>query len=82
MGRCYIKRLHVPSDRLGVSFMAEGGYDPRAMIEVMKILADASGGGSQPEFFSTHPNSENRIERIRQAIDELFTDGIPSGLQP
>src|SRR5690606_26163857 len=44
------------SDRLGVRFMAEAGYDPRSMVEVMKVLQEAAGGGRQPEFFSTHPN--------------------------
>ena len=70
------------SDKLGVRFMVEAGYDPRAMIRVMEILRDAGGGGSQPEFFSTHPNPENRIARIQQAIDELFPNGFPDGLKP
>ena len=70
------------SDKLGVRFMVEAGYDPRAMITVMEILRDAGGGGGQPEFFSTHPNPENRIARIQQAIDELFPNGLPDGLQP
>ncbi|CAN5440677.1 M48 family metallopeptidase [soil metagenome] len=56
------------SDRLGVRFMSETNYNPEAMIEVMKILSAAGGPNRQPEFFSTHPNPENRIERIRQAI--------------
>jgi predicted Zn-dependent protease len=68
------------SDRLGVRFMAEAGYDPRSMIRVMEILAQASGGGRQPEFFSTHPNPERRIERIQAAIQEQFPDGLPEGL--
>lgn len=58
------------SDKLGVRFMVESGYDPQAMIEVMKILAEASGPNRQPEFFSTHPNPENRIARIEEAIQE------------
>lgn len=60
------------SDRLGVRFLSEAGYDPREMIEVMKILA-ASGGARQPELFSTHPNPENRIENIEAAIREAPT---------
>lgn len=69
------------SDKLGVRFMVEAGYDPRAMIRVMEILNEASGGGRQPEFFSTHPNPENRIARIQQAIDELYPNGVPAGLE-
>ncbi|MDX1688559.1 MAG: M48 family metallopeptidase [Candidatus Promineifilaceae bacterium] len=69
------------SDRLGVQFMSEAGYDPRSMIDVMQILAEASEGNRPPEFFSTHPNPENRIVRIREAIEEEFPDGIPEGLE-
>ena len=59
------------SDALGVRFMLEAGYDPEAMIEVMKILSQASSGGRAPEFFSTHPNPDNRIAKIREAIERL-----------
>ena len=70
------------SDRLGVQFMADAGYDPRAMIGVMQILAEAGGPRSQPEFFSTHPNPDNRIERIQEAIDALYPNGVPANLKP
>lgn len=70
------------SDRLSVRFMAEAGYDPRAMIEVMRILAEAGGGAGPPEFFSTHPNPDNRIARIEEAIQEQFPGGVPEGLKP
>jgi predicted Zn-dependent protease len=70
------------SDRLGVRFMADAGYDPRSMLQVMQILAEASGGQGPPEFFSTHPNPENRLQRIEQAIQEEFPNGVPEGLQP
>jgi predicted Zn-dependent protease len=69
------------SDRLGVTFTGEAGYDPRSMVEVMQILADAGGGGRQPEFFSTHPNPENRIAHIEQAVAELYPNGVPTGLE-
>jgi predicted Zn-dependent protease len=59
------------SDDLGVLFMMKSGYDPEEMIEVMKILKSASGGSDRaPEFQSTHPDPENRIERIRESIEK------------
>ena len=70
------------SDHLGLRFMAKAGYDPRAMVRVMEVLAEAGKGrGRQPEFFSTHPNPENRISRIRQEIQEMFPEGMPPGLE-
>ncbi|MCA1964641.1 MAG: M48 family metallopeptidase [Prosthecobacter sp.] len=56
------------SDALGVRFMMEAGYDPEGMIGVMEILARAAQGGRQPEMLSTHPNPENRAEKIRALI--------------
>ncbi len=67
------------SDRLGLQVMSEAGYDPRAMVQVMQILEQASQGGP-PEFFSTHPSPENRIGKIRAAIEQLFPNGVPDGL--
>lgn len=69
------------SDRLGVKFMAEAGYDPRALIRVMEVLRDAGGGGKTPEFFASHPNPENRIGRIQEAIKKEFPNGVPEGLK-
>lgn len=58
------------SDRYGVKYMLESKYNPEAMIDVMKILAEAGGPNRQPEFFSTHPNPENRVAEIKKAIDD------------
>jgi predicted Zn-dependent protease len=70
------------ADRLGVRFSSEAGYDPRSMIALMKILQQSSEGNRPPEFFSTHPNPENRIERIQAAIRERYPNGVPEGLEP
>ena len=69
------------ADLEGARIMAEAGYDPRAMIGVMETLAKASSGSRQPEFFSTHPNPENRQTRIREQIAKLFPSGVPEGLK-
>lgn len=69
------------SDRLGVRFLADAGYDPRALIRVMEALEQASGGARQPEFMSTHPDPGNRIEEIQRAIEAEFPNGVPDGLQ-
>ena len=69
------------SDNLGVQFMTEAGYDPRSMVQLMEILSQANEGDNPPEFFSTHPNPDNRIDRIWQAIEEQFPQGVPEGLE-
>lgn len=77
----YGRSDELESDELGVKFMAQAGYDPRAMVKVMQVLAEAGGPNRQPEFFSTHPNPDNRIERINAAIAALYPQGVPAELE-
>lgn len=58
------------SDELGVLFMIQSGYDPTDIITVMEILKSAAGPNRVPEFQSTHPDPENRIEKIKEAIEK------------
>tara|TARA_R110002051_G_scaffold311432_1_gene385435 strand:- start:1060 stop:1704 length:645 start_codon:yes stop_codon:yes gene_type:complete len=58
------------SDDLGVLFMIQSGYNPHEMIKVMEILKAASGPNRVPEFQSTHPDPENRIEKIKESIQK------------
>lgn len=68
------------ADKWGVRLTALAGYDPRAMIGVMKVLERASGEGP-PEFLSTHPKPANRVGYIEQVIEEEFPEGTPDGLE-
>ncbi|NHF60813.1 M48 family metalloprotease [Flavobacteriaceae bacterium TP-CH-4] len=61
------------SDELGVLFMIQAGYNPEEMIKVMQILKAAAGPNRVPEFQSTHPDPENRIEKIKEAIERYRT---------
>lgn len=60
----YGRGQELESDRLGIDYMTRVGYNPIGMRQVMEILAEASQGNSPPEFFSTHPHPESRIEQI------------------
>ena len=66
----YGREDELESDILGVKIMIDAGYNPEEMIAVMEILKAASGGQRVPEFQSTHPDPENRIEKIKEAIDK------------
>jgi beta-barrel assembly-enhancing protease len=69
------------ADKLGLRLMSEAGYEPRALIGVMEILAQASGGSGQPEFSSTHPSPENRMQKIEEELATMFPNGVPDGLK-
>jgi predicted Zn-dependent protease len=74
------RKDELEADHFGVRFMSESGYDPRALGEVMKILAEASSGSSRPEFLSTHPDPGNRLQQIEAEIQQMFPQGVPSNL--
>jgi predicted Zn-dependent protease len=67
----YGRADELESDKFAVRYMNETGYKPEQMIEVMHILDRAAGGQAPPEFLSTHPNPDNRIDHIRQEIAKL-----------
>src|SRR5690606_34560577 len=54
------------ADRIGVELAARAGYDPRAAVTLWQKMAQV-GGGSGPEFLSTHPSSASRIADLQQA---------------
>lgn len=56
------------ADIWGLKLMTEAGYNPRSMIEVMKILKQASQGGNRIEMFQTHPNPDLRIAQIQEYL--------------
>jgi predicted Zn-dependent protease len=65
------------ADDLGLRYILRGNFDPREMPEVFAMLgrvSQAGGGGRSPEWLSTHPNPENRYQRIQQAIAQLPQD--------
>ena len=62
------------ADELGLRYMTRGNYDPREMPHVFAMLgrvSAASGGGQTPTWLSTHPNPEDREQRITQEIDRI-----------
>ncbi len=63
----------IESDELGVLFMINAGYNPNEMISVMQVLKAAAGPNRVPEFKSSHPDPENRIAHIKEAIEKYST---------
>jgi predicted Zn-dependent protease len=65
-------RLHEnEADRLGLIFMAMAGYDPQEAVTFWQRMAEQSKGQSKPpEFLSTHPADETRIQNLRNLQSE------------
>lgn len=66
----YGREQELQSDDIGVQLMLKSGYNPEAMIGVMEILKASAGPDRIPERMSTHPDPENRIAKIREAIEK------------
>lgn len=65
----YSRKDELEADTWGLMLMADANYDPRAMIDVMEILQEASKTSSQtPEFMLTHPYPENRMQMIKDYL--------------
>lgn len=52
------------ADRIGLQIMAIAGYDPYEAAELWKRMKANSGGQSPPEFMSTHPSNDTRINNL------------------
>lgn len=60
------------ADHIGLILMAEAGYDPREAVSFWKRMSEASGGAAPPEFLSTHPSHETRVERLEELMPEAL----------
>jgi predicted Zn-dependent protease len=68
------------SDSYGLKLMAQAAYDPRGMLAVMEVLKAAGGGARQPEFLSSHPLPQNRLDEIKTIIARQYPNGVPQTL--
>ncbi|MDN5515415.1 MAG: M48 family metalloprotease [Pseudomonas sp.] len=76
--RGYGRDMELEADGLGAQYLARGGYDPQAMIEVVKVLkgqedfarAQAAKRGEAPTaggyhgLFDTHPDNDRRLQEV------------------
>jgi beta-barrel assembly-enhancing protease len=66
----YSRDAERQADLMGTQILYDSGYDPNAMVQFFeKIQAESKGRAS--EFFSDHPNPENRISSVQQEIQRL-----------
>lgn len=59
------------ADIIGIKLMSQAGFDPRQAVEVWKNMS-AISKGAPPEFMSTHPSNESRIQNIQSKLAETM----------
>jgi hypothetical protein len=70
------------ADHIGLILMAKAGYDPRVALDLwqrMEAMEKKDGAkGRPPEFLSTHPGYETRVQNIRSFLPEALSYYQPS----
>lgn len=52
------------ADRIGLQIMAIAGYNPEEAAKLWQRMQANAGSGAPPEFLSTHPSNETRINNL------------------
>jgi predicted Zn-dependent protease len=65
------RQQETEADKYGLIFSAMAGYDPREAIPFWQRMSSA-GGGSPPEFLSTHPSDATRMRKLNQFMPEAL----------
>jgi beta-barrel assembly-enhancing protease len=66
----YSRDYEKQADLLGAQIMARAGYDPRELARMFETI-QKQGGGSPPQWLSSHPNPGNRTEYITAEAAQL-----------
>ena len=67
------RQQEIDADIVGLDYMARAGFDPRSSIKLWKNMVDDREGSNPPEFLSTHPADDRRMnELIRNMVPALI----------
>ena len=66
------RKQELEADRFGLVFAAMAGYNPNEAAPFWQRMAAISGGQKPPEFLSTHPSDETRIQKVKQYAEEAM----------
>src|SRR5687767_963877 len=73
----YSREYEKQADLVGAQIMARAGYDPRDLARMFETIAK-QGGGSPPQWLSSHPNPGNRTQYITAEAAQLRIGPRPS----
>ena len=64
------RKQELEADRIGLIFAAMAGYNPQEAVPFWQRMQNASNGQKPPEFLSTHPSDNTRINQIKKYLPE------------
>ncbi|MDY1031929.1 M48 family metallopeptidase [Stenotrophomonas sp. CFBP8980] len=68
----YARGHETQADEVGLMLAAAACFDPREAVPLWERMGQASGGQSQPEFSSTHPNPGTRIQNLQALMPKAL----------
>ncbi|TKD63454.1 M48 family metallopeptidase [Flavobacterium sp. ASW18X] len=68
------------ADKIGLQIMAIAGYNPDEAAELWKRMKANSGGQAPPEFMSTHPSNDTRINNLTSWAPEAKQEAAKFGV--
>jgi predicted Zn-dependent protease len=71
----YAREQESEADLVGLTYMAKAGFDPRAAIYLWKNMSAANKNQNRPpEFLSSHPSDDARLDDIIKAITPALVE--------
>jgi predicted Zn-dependent protease len=70
-GLKFSRNDELEADLIGMELAARAGYDPRSGVTLWQKMAQAAKG-APPQWLSTHPSGETRIEIIKKHLPEVM----------
>jgi predicted Zn-dependent protease len=64
----FSRQHELEADRIGVDYMARAGFRPSEAVELWRNMAAQAGRGGTPQFLSTHPSDQTRIQQLEAYI--------------
>jgi predicted Zn-dependent protease len=68
----YSRLQESEADKMGLIFMAMAGYNPQTAVDFWQRMANMKQGSAPPEFLSTHPSDQTRIQKIQSLLPEAM----------
>lgn len=76
----YSREHEREADKIGLYLTAIAGYDPYEASELWKRMQAKSGGNQPPQFLSTHPSTQSRIDRLRELAPKAAEEAKKYGV--
>jgi predicted Zn-dependent protease len=80
----FSRKQESEADIVGLHFMAKAGFDPRESVDLWQNM-NKKNETQVPEFMSTHPSGDTRIEQLVAALPEAlayYNEAKAQGKEP